>query len=163
MVEPGAKLAGSLGKWRRLLLELSAFTVAHTVTLGLGALKILRVAPGVVEPLIAFSIAAVALEYLLGFQRSLLRFALVALFGLVHGLGFAGALLDLGFSGRAFLVFLAAFNLGVECGQLLVVTVTLAAFGLLARWPPVANKMALRIEIAIAACGVIVGTLRLLS
>lgn len=154
---------GSFGKWRRLVLELSAFTAAHTLTLALGALELVRVAPSVVEPLIAFSISAVALEHLVDLKKTSLRYSLVAFFGLLHGLGFAGVLLELGLSKASFLLFLVSFNIGVELGQLAVVGVTLVALFLLARWPE-KRKFATRVlALAIAACGLVVGTLRVLG
>lgn len=154
---------GSLGRYRRLILELSAFTLAHTITLGLGALRMIVVPASVVEPLIAFSIAAAAAEYLFRTENTGLRFALVGGFGLLHGLGFAGALLDLGFSGGSFLLFLASFNLGVELGQLAVVLLSLAVFLFLARWPKTLESTLRVLAIGIAACGVAVGLLRLVG
>lgn len=154
---------GSLGRYRRLILELSAFTVAHTITLGLGALRLVVVPPSVIEPLIAFSIAAVALEYLVGTENVRIRYALVGSFGLLHGLGFAGALLDLGFSGGSFLLFLASFNVGVELGQLSVVLISLAGFLLLSRSPRVRERSLHALAIAIAACGALVGVTRILG
>ncbi len=151
---------GSLGRWRRLVPELSAFTVAHTFTLALGSLEIVQLAPAVVEPLIALSIAAVALEHVFDLQKASVRYGLVAFFGLLHGLGFAGALLGLGFSGGSFLLFLASFNIGVELGQLAVVGATLAGFWCLARWPKVLKVAPRALALVIAACGLVVGTAR---
>jgi hypothetical protein len=152
---------GSFGKWRRLVVELSAFTAAHTLTLALGALELVRVSPSIVEPLIALSIAAVALEHLLGLEKRSLRYSLVGGFGLLHGLGFAGVLLELGFSKGSFLLFLVSFNIGVELGQLLVVGLTLVALLLLAPWPEKRALGAKGITLAIAACGLVVFALRL--
>jgi hypothetical protein len=154
---------GSLGRYRRLILELSAFTLAHTVTLGLGALRFFAVPSSVVEPLIAFSIAAAAGEYLIQAENARLRFALVSGFGLLHGLGFAGALLELGFSGGSFLLFLASFNVGVELGQLAVVAVSLAIFHFLARWPKTLDRTLRALALAIASCGLVVGVARLVT
>lgn len=101
-----------------LLWQISAFTVAHTATLGLAAAGVLAFPAAVVEPLIAATITLVALENL--FFRSLPRWRVlvVFLFGLVHGLGFAGFFGELGLAGGQFWSALLGFNLGVEIGQL---------------------------------------------
>ncbi len=106
--------------WRRLVLELSLFTLAHTLTLGLGALGWLLVSPHIVEPLIAVSIAYVAAENLLRKTHSRRRLWVVFGFGLVHGQGFAGALSKLALESDTFLSALLGFNLGVEAGQITV-------------------------------------------
>ena len=154
---------GSLCRYRRLIIELSAFTVAHTVTLGLGSLGAISLPSSIVEPFIAFSIAAVALERLLKIEKSVARLFVVTLFGLIHGLGFAGALRELGFSGGSFLLYLASFNFGVELGQLVVVSVTLAGLALCRRWPKATEKATLCAEVTIAICGLWLGTARLLD
>ena len=102
----------------------SAFTVAHSITL---ATQVLR--PGTlptrwVEPAIAFSVAVVALENLLP-RPPRARWALVFAFGLVHGLGFASALREIGLPRRGLVLALVSFNVGVELGQLLVVALAL--------------------------------------
>jgi hypothetical protein len=105
---------------RPLLLQVTAFTVAHTVTLGLSATGVVRLPASIVEPLIAASIVYVAVENLckrdVGWRRVLLVFA----FGLLHGLGFAGALAELGLPPGRKAVALVSFNIGVELGQLAV-------------------------------------------
>lgn len=154
---------GSLGRYRRLILELSAFTLAHTVTLGLGALRVITIPGSVVEPLIALSITIAALVHLFAKENPRFRYSLAAGFGLLHGLGFAGALLDLGFSGGSFLLFLASFNLGVEFGQLAVVAFTLAVFWVLSRWPTAVKPTERALVLAIAACGFVVTLLRILG
>lgn len=114
---------------RQLLWTITAFTVAHSVTLALSALGWLTLRPAPVEATIALSIVLVAAEALHQ-RRTLARRwpALVAfLFGLVHGLGFAGALAEIGLPANHLPVALLAFNGGVEVGQLAVV---LAAYGL---------------------------------
>ena len=108
---------------RPLLLQVTMFTLAHTLTLGLAALEIISLSPRVVEPLIALSIAYVGIENIwfrrLGFHRLILVFA----FGLVHGLGFAGVLADFGMPKDAFFTALISFNVGVEFGQLAVILI----------------------------------------
>jgi hypothetical protein len=110
-------------RWKRLLAELSAFTLAHTVTLALGALGWVVLPARVVEPLIAFSIAYVALENLRGPASTRRRLLVVLGFGLLHGQGFASALAASGLPHDAFLLSLFSFNVGVELGQFTVVLV----------------------------------------
>ncbi|MEI7969317.1 MAG: HupE/UreJ family protein [Betaproteobacteria bacterium] len=112
-----------VGFGRRLLWTITAFTAAHSLTLGLSALGWLALRRPPVEAAIALSIVLVAAEALHTRQTLSRRWpALVAfLFGLVHGLGFAGALEEIGLPQHHLLVALLTFNLGVEAGQLLVV------------------------------------------
>jgi HupE / UreJ protein len=115
--------------WKQLLAQVSAFTVAHSVTLGLAAVGLISLSAKIVEPMIALSIAFLALENL--FQKQAAspaqaklfssRLAIVFGFGLFHGLGFAGVLSELGFDQAQFLTSLIAFNVGVEGGQLGVI------------------------------------------
>jgi hypothetical protein len=105
---------------RPVLWQVSAFTVAHSITLGLGMYGIVPIAPRLVEPLIAASIVYVAIENLLVPELTRRRVAIVFAFGLLHGLGFAGVLGELGLPPSEFLTALAAFNVGVEAGQLAV-------------------------------------------
>ena len=106
---------------RPLLLQITAFTVAHSVTLGLSIFGVVSVSPAVVEPLIAMSIAYVALENLVVTDLKPWRVGLVFAFGLLHGLGFAGALGALDVPRSEFVTALITFNLGVEAGQLAVI------------------------------------------
>jgi hypothetical protein len=130
-----------VGFRRRLVGTITAFTLAHSLTLASSALGWLALRPPPVEALIALSIVLVAAEAL--HQRATLSRrwpALVAfLFGLVHGLGFAGALQQIGLPQRHLAVALLSFNLGVEAGQLLVVGAVWAAFRLLSGWPRLAQ------------------------
>jgi hydrogenase/urease accessory protein HupE len=122
---------------RRLVLTITAFTVAHSLTLALSALGWLTLRPPPVEATIALSIALVAAEALNGRQTLARRWpALVAfMFGLVHGLGFAGALREIGLPQNHLPAALLTFNLGVEAGQLLVVAAAYLAARVLARAP----------------------------
>ena len=106
---------------RRLLWTITAFTVAHSLTLACSALGWLVLRPAPVEATIALSIMLVAGEALHQRQTLARRWpALVAfLFGLVHGLGFAGALQEIGLPQHHLLMALLSFNIGVEIGQLL--------------------------------------------
>jgi hypothetical protein len=118
------------GRLRTVLWQVSAFTVAHSITLGLSIYGLIAVPPAIVEPLIAVSIAYVAIENLFLRELRPWRIALVFAFGLLHGMGFAGALKALGLPPSEFLTALVMFNVGVETGQL---TVIAAAF-LLVGW-----------------------------
>jgi len=118
------------GRARTVLLQVSAFTVAHSITLGLSMYGLVSVSPRIVEPLIAISIAYVALENVFLSELKSWRVALVFAFGLLHGMGFAGALKELGLPRSEFLTALVTFNVGVEVAQLAVIA---AAF-LLVGW-----------------------------
>jgi hypothetical protein len=109
------------GRVRAVLWQVSAFTLAHSITLGLGLYGIVPVPPRIVEPLIALSIAYVAIENVFLSELTASRVALVFAFGLLHGLGFAGALHELGLPRAQLATALAAFNVGVEAGQLAVI------------------------------------------
>jgi hydrogenase/urease accessory protein HupE len=122
---------------RRLVWTITAFTVAHSVTLALSALGLLTLRPPPVEATIALSIVLVAAEALHR-QPTLSRRwpAVVAfLFGLVHGLGFASALKEIGLPDNHLPIALLTFNLGVEAGQLLVVAMAFVVWHLFARHP----------------------------
>jgi hypothetical protein len=116
-------------KLRPLLWQVTAFTVAHSITLGLALYGVLRLPPAVVEPLIAASIAFVAIENLFTSELKPWRPFVVFGFGLVHGLGFAGVLTDAGLPRQQFATALVAFNVGVELGQLAVIAAAFAAVG----------------------------------
>jgi hydrogenase/urease accessory protein HupE len=109
------------GRARSVLLQVSAFTVAHSITLGLSMYGLVNVSPKVVEPMIAISIAYVAIENIFHSEVKSWRIALVFAFGLLHGMGFAGALKELGLPHSEFVTALLTFNLGVEAGQLTVI------------------------------------------
>ncbi|MEO9573701.1 MAG: HupE/UreJ family protein [Tateyamaria sp.] len=113
-----------------LLWQVSAFTLAHTVTLALGALGHVSVPGGIVEPLIAASIVYVAVENI--FSRGLTpwRPAVVFGFGLLHGLGFASVLGEFGLPEGQFIPALIGFNVGVELGQLAVIAMAATALWL---------------------------------
>lgn len=115
---------------RSVLLQVSAFTVAHSITLGLSLYNVISLPSSIVEPLIAISIAYVAIENIFLAELKSRRVALVFAFGLLHGMGFAGALQDVGLPRAEFLSALLGFNLGVEAGQLAVIA---AAFLLVGR------------------------------
>jgi hydrogenase/urease accessory protein HupE len=118
-------------KWRSIVAQVSTFTLAHSITLALTMYGIVSLPAKVVEPMIALSIAYVAIENLAVSELKPWRLALVFSFGLLHGMGFAGVLRDLGLPRPAFLTALVTFNVGVEAGQLSVIAV---AFALCAYW-----------------------------
>lgn len=113
--------------WRSLLLQVSAFTLAHTATLGLAAAGWVHVPEAIVNPMIAASIAVIAFENMAARSQPDLRWRLpvVFVFGLFHGLGFAGTFSGLGLPAGVFWPSLIGFNIGVELGQLLVVACVL--------------------------------------
>jgi hydrogenase/urease accessory protein HupE len=115
----GIYLLSTRARW--VLWQVSAFTVAHSITLGLSMYGILAVSPRIVEPLIALSIAYVAVENIFVSELKSWRVALVFAFGLLHGMGFAGVLQELGLPRSEFVTALVTFNLGVEAGQLAVI------------------------------------------
>jgi hydrogenase/urease accessory protein HupE len=117
-------------KARPLLLQVTSFTIAHTVTLALSIYGVISLPPSIVEPLIALSIVFVAVENVLTSELRPSRIALVFAFGLLHGLGFAGVLSELGIPRSEFLPALISFNVGVEAGQLAVISLAFLAVGL---------------------------------
>ncbi len=106
--------------FRPLLWQVSAFTLAHTITLALAALGFVQAPVSIVEPMIALSIVWVAVENCLFKQASKWRPFIVFGFGLLHGLGFATVLSEYGLPKGNLVPSLLAFNIGVELGQLMV-------------------------------------------
>lgn len=106
---------------RSVLWQVSAFTIAHSITLGLSIYGLIAVSPKIVEPLIALSIVYVAIENIYLSELKSWRVALVFAFGLLHGMGFAGVLHELGLPRSEFVTALLTFNIGVEAGQLAVI------------------------------------------
>lgn len=111
---------------RPLLLQVTTFTVAHSTTLALAALGLVTVPGAIVEPIIAASIAFIAIENIYFKRLTPWRPAIVFGFGLVHGLGFAGVLQEIGMPQGQFLTGLVTFNVGVELGQLTVIFIAWA-------------------------------------
>jgi hypothetical protein len=121
---------------KALLLQVTAFTVAHSITLGLGLYGIVNVSPSIVEPLIAMSIVYVAVENLVTSELHVWRPFVVFAFGLLHGLGFADVLHEIGLPRADYVTGLIAFNIGVELGQLAVIAIAFAVSGLWFRARP---------------------------
>lgn len=114
-----------------LLWQVTAFTIAHSITLGLSMYGVVSLSPAIVEPLIALSIVYVGVENILTRTLKPWRVVIVFGFGLLHGLGFAGVLTEIGIPESDFITALVTFNVGVELGQLAVI---LGAWLLVAAW-----------------------------
>jgi hypothetical protein len=114
-----------------LLVQVTSFTVAHSITLGLTIYGVVSLSPKIVEPLIAVSIVYVAVENLFTSKLHAWRPVVVFFFGLLHGMGFAGVLQEVGLPRSEFLTGLITFNVGVEFGQLAVIS---AAFLVVGAW-----------------------------
>lgn len=118
-------------KLKPILTQATAFTVAHSITLGLAMYGVITPNSYMVEFLIAFSILYVALENIISPKLNKSRIAIVFLFGLLHGMGFANSLAELGLPQTAYLSSILLFNVGVELGQLSVI---LSAFLIFGKW-----------------------------
>jgi len=133
---------------------ISSFTVAHSLTLALATFGLVQIPPGIVEPLIAASIVYVGLENLLRGNRPN-RWLLTFVFGLVHGLGFASVLRDLGIAqtGNGAFVPLLSFNMGVEVGQLAIAALVLPIIWKLKKSPKFELRYVPACSTAIAVVG----------
>lgn len=138
---------------RPLVWQISAFTLAHTVTLALGAMGLVNVPGSIVEPLIAASIVYVAVENIFVKGLNTWRPFVIFGFGLLHGLGFASVLGEFGLPAGQFVPALIAFNIGVELGQLTVIALAFIAVGWLARKPWYRERIAIPASIFIALVG----------
>jgi hypothetical protein len=161
------------GSWWRLAAIVTAFTIGHSITLSLAALQIVQISPSIVEPAIALSIIVVGVDNLLvnRQQRSTpggvpshsgpsrdLRPVLAAVFGLIHGFGFAAVLIEFGLPREALGWSLAAFNVGVEVGQLFIVLAMIALARFAVRLPVYraahAERFLTLASVAVIAAGV---------
>ena len=138
---------------RPLLWQITAFTVAHAVTLVLGALGVITLSRNIVEPIIALSIAWVAIENMMTARLHPWRPAVVFLFGLLHGLGFAGVLAELGLPDTERLLALITFNVGIEIGQLSVIALALATLGWFRHRPWYRGRLVVPLSGVIAVIG----------
>ena len=158
-------------KLKNVLWQATAFTIAHTLTLILSMRGLIIAPPAIIEPIIALSIFFVALENVFSYHQlalsddqannrnseltvknsSLLkrRIALVFLFGLVHGMGFASSLNEIGLPPNAFFSSLITFNIGVELGQVTIILLCYFAFG---RWFSEKTWYQSRIVVPISVC-----------
>ncbi|MDJ0881923.1 MAG: HupE/UreJ family protein [Gammaproteobacteria bacterium] len=116
--------------WKPLLWQVTMFTLAHSITLSLSMLELFSLPARIVEPLIALSIAYVAIENIFtpGLHRS--RLWIVFAFGLLHGLGFASILAEFGMPRDDFALALISFNLGIEFGQLAILVIAYLLFAI---------------------------------
>ena len=112
-------------KLRPILVQVTAFTIAHSVTLGLTMYGIVSLSSRVVEPLIALSVAYVAIENMVTSKLTPWRPAMVFGFGLLHGMGFAGVLTELKLARAEIIPALISFNVGIELAQLTVIAAAL--------------------------------------
>jgi hydrogenase/urease accessory protein HupE len=117
-------------KLKPLLAQITCFTIAHSITLALSMYNIFSLPSNIIEPVIALSIIFIAIENILTTKLHSWRLIIVFLFGLVHGMGFAGALKELGLPKTQFLNALITFNLGVELGQITAVLICFLLVGL---------------------------------
>jgi hypothetical protein len=134
-------------KLKPVLVQVTAFTVAHSVTLGLTMYGVLSMPSRIVEPLIALSIAYVAIENIVTPRLTPWRPVVVFGFGLIHGMGFAGALAELRLPRDEIIPALVSFNVGIELAQL---TVIAAAYFAVAFW--VGDRWWYRARIVLPAC-----------
>ena len=135
---------------KTILYQVTTFTIAHTITLGLSMYQIVKVPSHIVEPLISISIIYVALENIFTQQLRKTRISIIFLFGLIHGMGFASALSEIGLPQKAYFISLITFNIGIELGQ---ITVILIAYTLVAKW--VSQKQLYRSHIVIPVSSII--------
>jgi hydrogenase/urease accessory protein HupE len=136
-------------KTSTLLWQVSAFTLAHTITLALGIFGIITLPSNIVEPLIALSIAYVAIENIYQQKMTKSRLPVIFAFGLLHGLGFASVLLEVGIPESEYISSLLSFNLGVELGQITVIALAL----LVTHW--ISKKAGYRTYFVIPASAII--------
>jgi hypothetical protein len=141
------------GGWRPLLLQVTGFTLAHSLTLGMSMVGIISLPMSIVEPLIALSIVYVAIDNLFATTLARWRLMIVCLFGLLHGLGFASVLANIGLPQDQFLLSLGLFNLGVELGQLAVIAGAFLTVGWFRRQTWYQSNIAQPATIAIAGTG----------
>lgn len=141
-------------KLRSLVWQITAFTLAHAITLTLATANVVELSSRVVEPLIALSIVYVAIENTLTNRLNPWRPAVVFLFGLLHGLGFAGALTALGLPDTERILALVMFNLGIELGQLAVIGTALGTIGWWHLRPWYRRRIVIPLSVAIALVGV---------
>jgi hypothetical protein len=141
-------------QWRPILVQVTAFTIAHSITLASTTYDVVSLPARVVEPLIALSIAYVAIENIVSSKFTPWRPLIVFGFGLLHGMGFAGVLQDLGLPRGEFIAALVSFNIGIELGQIAVIA---AAFLAVALWyrdrPWYRTRFVMPASAAIAAIG----------
>lgn len=144
-------LGGTIG---RLMLVVTGFTVAHSITLSLAALDLVNPPAGIIEPAIALSIIYVGIDNLMVKHGRDLRPWIALAFGLIHGFGFANVLREMDLPSQALGWSLLSFNIGVELGQLAVVIAAAAVLAAVRSWSPEAGRrVAVAGSIAVIAAG----------
>ena len=142
------------GTFRQLLVVVTAFTVAHSLTLSLAVLNLVSPPAGLIEPAIALSIVYVGADNLLVADDRDMRAWIALVFGLIHGFGFASVLRAMGLPSRELAASLFSFNLGVELGQLCIVVVVGSLLTGLRIWSEVAGRrLAFTGSLAVIAAG----------
>jgi len=139
--------------FRSLLWQVTAFTVAHSITLVLAAQGIVQLRGDIVEIIIALSIVWIAIENCLYKETSKWRYLVVFSFGLLHGLGFAALLTQYGLPEDNFISLLLAFNVGVEFGQLAVLVIAFLLIKYILRKNWYSNQIKIPASIIIALVG----------
>jgi hypothetical protein len=150
------------GSLRSLLGVVTAFTVAHSITLALAALGVFAPSPRIIEPAIALSIAYVGVENFFVKDVSR-RWRITFPFGLIHGFGFAGALREIALPRAQVPVALVSFNLGVELGQLAVLAVALPLVLSFRRAPAFGERGVRAVSSTIALAGIVLFVVRLVG
>ena len=140
-------------KFRRLIIQVTAFTLAHSITLALAAAGLVQVQSYIVEPIIALSIVWVAVENTVFKKTTKWRPMVVFSFGLLHGLGFAALLTQYGLPKDNFISLLMAFNVGVELGQLTVLLIAFLTVRLLLKGTTNKNILKIPASIMIGVAG----------
>lgn len=114
-------------KIKTILWQATAFTLAHSVTLALSMKNIIVVPSAITEPIIAMSIVFVAIENIIFSELKAWRILIVFMFGLIHGMGFASALNEIGLPPNKFYISIVAFNGGVELGQATIIMIVFSS------------------------------------
>jgi len=140
-------------RFKPLFWQVTAFTLAHSVTLALGLYGVINISPSIVEPLIALSIVYVAVENIMTNKLHAWRPVIVFAFGLLHGLGFAGILTEIGIPRSDFVLGLVSFNVGVELGQLTVILMAWILVGWAMKRAWYRSRIAIPASLIIAAVG----------
>jgi hydrogenase/urease accessory protein HupE len=134
---------------KTVIWQATAFTIAHSITLGLAVYGLIRPQSSIIEPVIALSIVFIGVENIITKDLKWWRLIVIFMFGLIHGCGFAGALADAGLPENDFVLALISFNGGVELGQ---ITVILTAFFLFGKWFADKSWYRSRITIPVSLC-----------
>ncbi len=135
---------------RPLLVQITAFTVAHSLTLALAALGLIDLSPEIINPLILITIAFVGFENVVLKKPLRFRPAIIFGFGLLHGIGFASGLAGVGLSTGPFLTALVAFNVGVELGQLAILLASWAALSWFLPYPWYRERVVVPVSLLIS-------------